>query len=49
MICQYDCHREIHKYITEKEMGKYYNTVDTLLNHPKVKKYINWIKKRNIK
>lgn len=47
MICKYECHREIHNLIQEKEMGKYYNTKQLLLNHPKVNKYINWIKKRS--
>jgi hypothetical protein len=47
MICQRDCHREIHLLITEKEMGRYYNTVSLLLNHPQVRKYIKWIKKRS--
>ncbi len=45
-ICKYECHREIHNLILEKEMGRDYNTIEKLLNHPKVSKYINWIKKR---
>lgn len=43
-ICKSDCHKEIHKFIPEKEMGKDYNTVSKLLEHPKVSKYIEWIK-----
>lgn len=45
-ICEYDCHKEIHKFIEEKDMGKYYNTVEKLMEHPKVRKYINWVKNR---
>lgn len=45
-ICQYQCHSEIHKLIPEKELGKYYNTVDKLMEHEQVRKYINWVKKR---
>jgi hypothetical protein len=45
-ICKYECHREIHNLISEKEMGKDYNTKEKPLSHPKVSKYINWIKKR---
>jgi len=45
-ICKNDCHKQIHKLIPEKEMGKYYNTLSKLLNHSKVKKYIKWIKKK---
>jgi len=47
MICKYECHREIHNLIPEKEMGKYHNTISTLLEQQKVKKNINWIKKRS--
>jgi len=45
-ICKDDCHRQIHRLITEKELGKKYNNINKLLSHPEVKKYIKWIKKR---
>lgn len=45
-ICENDCHSNIHKFFTEKELGKYYNTIDKLLSNEKVKNYVNWIKKR---
>jgi len=43
-ICKYDCHTEIHKVINEKEMGRSFNTIEKLMRHPKVKKYIKYIK-----
>ena len=46
-ICKYDCHREIHILIAEKETGKYYNTVKKLLAHEKIKKYIIWLKNKS--
>lgn len=46
MICEDDCHFEIHKFLTPKEMGRKYNTLDKLKSHPKVKKYIEWIKNK---
>lgn len=50
-LCKDDCHSTIHKFFTEKELGKFYNTKELLLAHPKVKKYIEWVKKQtgNIK
>lgn len=48
MICRKFCHKEIHILIPEKEMGKFYNTIKLLLKHEKVRKYINWIKDRNL-
>lgn len=45
-ICKAQCHSQIHKFITEKEMGLNYNTLEKLLSHPQVKTYIEWRKKR---
>ena len=43
-LCKEDCHNEIHRIINEKEMGRSFNTIQKLLRHPKVKKYIKYIK-----
>lgn len=45
-ICKMFCHRQIHRLITEKEMGLSYNTLEKLLNNEKVSSFINWRKKR---
>jgi len=45
-ICEHDCHPEIHKFINEKEMGRDYNTLELLRNHPMVSKYIKWVRKQ---
>ena len=45
-ICQTECHKQIHKFIEEKEMGMKYNTLEKLLSHPKVSKFVEWRKKR---
>jgi hypothetical protein len=45
-ICKNDCHKQIHILISEKELGKKYNTLQKLLNHKEVKKYIKWLKKK---
>ncbi len=51
-ICKAFCHRQIHRFITEKNMGLSYNTLELLLSHTEVNKYIEWrtkrIKSRNI-
>ena len=46
-ICKYSCHGQIHKFISEKDMGLIYNTLEKLLEHEEVKKYIEWKSKRN--
>jgi len=45
-VCKYDCHREIHNVISEKELGRSFNTLQKLLRHPKVKKYVKYIQKQ---
>lgn len=45
-ICKFICHGQIHRFISEKEMGLNYNTLDKLLEHPDVKKFVEWRKKR---
>ena len=47
-ICEHDCHPEIHKFINEKEMGRSFNTLQKLLRHHKVKKYVKYIKKQKL-
>lgn len=45
-VCKYDCHREIHNLIFEKELGKSYNTLKKLKAHKNIAKYIKFIQKR---
>ena len=40
------CHKNIHIFFTEKELGKYYNDKDKLLFNEKVKKFLKWVKKQ---
>lgn len=44
-IC-YDCHEAVHDFITEKDLGKNYNTLSKLLEHAKVSKFVNWVARR---
>ncbi len=40
------CHRHIHTCETNKELGRHFNSLDALLQHEEVKKFISWVKKR---
>lgn len=42
LLCR-DCHEAIHKFITEKELGKFYNTKEKLLSHERVASFVEWI------
>ena len=40
------CHQYIHSIFSEKELGRYYNTLEALLADEKVAKYVEWAKKQ---
>ncbi len=45
-VC-HDCHRAVHRFVpSEKELGKRYNTVELLLAHPEIGKFVAWVKHR---
>jgi hypothetical protein len=45
-ICEFYCHKQIHRFISEKDMGLKYNTLELLLEHPEVNRFIEWRSKR---
>ena len=40
------CHSKIHTTLSEVELARSYNTVEALKEHPEIKKFVNWVKKR---
>ena len=45
-VCR-DCHSSIHDLIpSEKELGRSYNTVESLRSHEQLGKFIAWVRKR---
>ena len=47
-LCR-DCHPEIHRYFTHRELAQQYNTVEKLLEHELVIKFVGWVKKQKKK
>ena len=43
------CHRKLHSVFTEREMLKYYHTVERLLEHEEIKKFVKWVSKKDPK
>lgn len=41
-----DCHEAIHDFIPEKQLGKSFNTLELLKEHPKVAKFAEWVSKQ---
>jgi len=42
------CHQKIHATLTETELYKYYNTVDRLLEHEQIQKFVKWVSKKPV-
>jgi len=40
------CHREIHATLTEAELARGYSTPEALKSHPRLAKFIAWVRKR---
>jgi len=41
------CHRKIHSVFTERELDKYYHTIERLLEHDDIVKFIKWVSKKD--
>lgn len=40
------CHRQIHLILTEKELEREYNTVEALLSHPGISRFVRWVERK---
>ena len=38
------CHRQIHALLTETELGRDYASVDALLAHPQIARFVAWVR-----
>lgn len=45
-LCK-DCHKTIHKFFTEKELGKNYNDKNKLFSDKRIRDFVAWIKKQD--
>jgi len=37
------CHKHVHATFTEKELAETFNTIDKLLAHPDIRKFVEWV------
>ena len=45
-LCR-DCHNAVHKFVPrEKELGRYWCTLEKLKTHPKIAKFATWASKQ---
>ena len=40
------CHRKLHSTFTEKQLAEEFNTVEALLGHEQIARFVEWVKKR---
>jgi hypothetical protein len=45
-LCR-DCHAAVHKFVDRKELGRVYNTRESLLEHPQVSRFVQWASGRS--
>ena len=43
-LCR-DCHRQIHRFFSAKDLGREYNSLEKLREHEKVKNFVAWLQK----
>jgi PP-loop superfamily ATP-utilizing enzyme len=41
------CHKFIHTVLTEKELESGYNTIEQLVAHPEIRKFVDWIRTKH--
>lgn len=42
-----DCHSAVHKFATEKELGRAYSTLDALRAHPDIRRFVRWVSRQH--
>ncbi|MCV3270198.1 HNH endonuclease [Roseobacter sinensis] len=46
VLLHHICHREIHATLTEAELARDFSTIEALRDHPRLQKFISWVRKR---
>ena len=46
ILVHHICHKEIHATLTEGELAKKFNSIETLKAHPRLSKFFDWVAKR---
>lgn len=46
VLLHHICHKEIHATLTEAELARSYDTIAALQDHPRLARFIAWIRKR---
>lgn len=45
-LCR-ECHQGVHRFVpSEKELGRHYNTIEKLLAHEAIGRFVQWVRKQ---
>jgi hypothetical protein len=44
VLCR-PCHNAVHRFISEKELAKFFHSADRIMGHPQIEKFVTWRKK----
>lgn len=45
MVCR-PCHATIHHHLTEQQCAEHYPSVEALLGHPEIARFVGWVRKQ---
>ncbi len=46
VLLHHICHKQIHAMINEKELASTYSNFEAIRKHPRIEKFVKWIRKR---
>ncbi|MDK3071589.1 HNH endonuclease [Sedimentitalea sp. JM2-8] len=46
VLLHHICHKEIHASLSEAELARSYDSIDALRAHPRLEKFVAWVRKR---
>jgi hypothetical protein len=44
-VCR-DCHDAVHRFVSEKELGERFYTLEALRAHPEIARFVEWVRTR---
>lgn len=44
-VCR-DCHDAVHRFVSEKELGERFHTLEALRAHPEIARFVEWVRTR---
>ena len=46
VLLHHICHKEIHASLSETELARQFHTIEALLTHPRLSRFVDWVARR---